>query len=290
MRIKVFSLVLSSLLVSTFSFNSSASNSFPTRDTSSSVIIMGYKEGSKPPYIGSKDDNSGAYQALFSAAAEMIGHELKIVRLPKKRIYHHLKKGDIDFYPSAGYSDKRAQYLYWMANGFLSKQALLSNTIGEEIKDFSLAKGTLLAPLGGSAKHYADNAKDISIQKMGKLPIDKAVLALQLGRGNFYIYDLDTLDYYLKRHKLKTYNEIGMQLHHNAIEKEYTSLKAAFSTNSMHFTKIDNPNFTNKEPQGFFNQKFSPAKESVAFAFQQALKQLQESGYTKSVYQEYFKQ
>ena len=275
MRNKTLSMLFITLSAMVLPSLSSSNDLFPPRANSpEAVLIMGYKEGSKPPYIGPKGDDSGAYQALFSVAAEMIGHTLKIVRLPKKRIYHHLETGEIDFYPSAGYSDKRAQYLFWMANGFLSKQALLSNTIGEEITDFTLAKGTLLAPLGGSAQHHASNAKNVSVQKMGKLPIDKAVLALQLGRGNFYIYDLNTLDFYLKRQKLKSYSELGLQLHNNPIEKEFTSLKAAFSTNSMHFSKVANSAFDSKKPQGFYNQKVKPTKESVAFAFQQALKQL----------------
>lgn len=252
-------------------------------------LIMGYKEGSKPPYIGSVGDNSGAYEALFSQAAQMIGYQLKIVRLPKKRVYQHLLQGQIDFYPASGFSQQRAEYLYWFHNGFLSKQALLSTTIDQEITDFHQAKGTLLAPLGSSAESYAINSPDIKVQKMGILPIDKAILALKLGRGDFYIYDIDIFDYYLKRKQLAGFEELSLRLHPNAIEKEFTSLHAAFSIHSKHFSAIPNPNYNNKKESSFYNQKQIPSNDSVAYSFEQALKYLQETGKTRKIYNKYFK-
>ena len=252
-------------------------------------LTMGYKEGSKPPYIGPVGDNKGAYQELFSQAAQMIGYQLKIVRLPKKRIYQQLSEGRIDFYPSSGFSLERETYLYWLPNGFLSKRALLSKMLNQEITDIYTTKGTLLAPLGSSVEIYATNNPAIKIQKMGILPIDKAILALQLGRGDFYIYDLDTLDYYLKRKKLINFGQISLRLHPNAIEKDYSSLQSAFSTSSKYFSATPNPNYSDKEESSIFNQKKIPSKGSVAYSFEQALKRLQESGKTKKIYNKHFK-
>lgn len=265
-----------------------SSASAPSSSSSPPTLIMGYKEGSKPPYIGPKGDNTGAYQELFSAAADMIGLQLKIKRLPKKRIYKQLEMGEIDFYPSSGFSAKRKSYLYWMPNGFVSKQALLSNIINNEITDFKQTKGVLLSPLGSSVKKYADYNYRISVQKMGELPIDKAVLALRLGRGNFYIYDIDIFDYYLKRKKLKHFEEISLRLHPNAIQKPYTSLHAAFSIHSKHFHALRNPNYQNDKKSGFNNQEFIPAKDSIAAMFENALKKLQSTHKTKAIYNKYF--
>lgn len=253
------------------------------------ILVMGYKEGSKPPYIGGKDDNSGAYQELFSLAAQKIGYKLHIIRLPKKRIYLQLSEGKIDFYPSSGFSQDREEYLYWFPNGFMSKQALLSTKTDQEISDFSQAKGTLLAPLGSSAESYAIANSAINVQKMGVLPIDNAILALQLGRGNFYIYDIDTLDYYLKRNKLTSFEQISLKLHPNAIEKEYASLQSAFSIHSKHFSARPNPDYNTSIEASFYNQKRLPSKDSIAYALQQTLKALQESGETNKIYNKYFK-
>lgn len=252
-------------------------------------IIMGYKEGSKPPYIGNSEDNSGAYQALFSKAAELIGYRLKIVRLPKKRIYLKLSQGEIDFYPSSGFSQTRKEYLYWFSNGIQSKQALLSNRLDYEITDLSQAKGTLLAPLGSSAANYTKGNSELMIQKMGVLPIDKAILALQLDRGNFYIYDIDTLDYYLKRKGLTSFESLSLKLHPNAIEKEYSSLQSAFSIHSKYFTAQANPEYNNKQAESIENQKRIPTENSVAYAFEQALGLLQATGETDKIYNHYFK-
>ena len=258
-------------------------------DTGLPILIMGYKEGSKPPYIGAKNDNSGAYQELFSKAANKIGYQLKIIRLPKKRIYHQLKEGEIDFYPSSGFSEKRASYLYWFPNGFVSKQALLSNITDTEITDFTQAEGILLSPLGSSVNKYAHYNYQISVQKMGVLPIDKAVLALKLDRGNFYIYDIDILDYYLKRQGLQHFEEISLRVHPNAVQKEFSSLHAAFSIYSKHFKSIPNPEYKASKNSGFHNQKLIPSDESIAHAFAEALKELRLSGETGLIYKKYFK-
>ena len=273
------------------SYQNSNSSAIPSQKTKAiqPILIMGYKEGSKPPYIGHKGDNSGAYQELFSKAAKLIGHQLKIIRLPKKRIYQQLDDGKIDFYPSSGFSMTREQYLYWFANGFVSKQALLSNIIDTEIKDFRQAKGILLSPLGSSVEKYANYNYRISVQKMGVLPVDKAILALKLGRGNFYIYDIDIFDYYLKRQNLKSFEGIGLRLHPNAIQKKFASLHSAFSINSKYFKAIPNPHYQNNQKSSFKNQKLIPANDSVAHAFESALQELQSSGETKLIYNKYFK-
>jgi hypothetical protein len=117
--------ILSFLLSLQASLSYSQEKTSLTSPDNKSTIILGYKEGSKPPYIGNKNDNSGAYRELFSKAAEMIGLSLEIVRLPKKRVYHHLKEGDIDFYPSSGFSEKRSQF-FILAGQWLSIETSLS--------------------------------------------------------------------------------------------------------------------------------------------------------------------
>lgn len=261
----------------------------PQNSTLLPTLLMGYKEGSKPPYIGDTGDNSGAYQELFTQAATLIGYQLDIIRLPKKRIYQQLEKGEIDFYPSSGFSVQREAYLYWFKNGFVSKQALLSNKIDTEITDFREAEGILLAPLGSSVEKYANYNYRISVQKMGVLPIDKAVLALKLGRGDFYIYDIDILDYYLKRQNLMRFEEISLRVHPDAIQKEFSSLHAAFSNKSKYFKAVANPQYKDNQKGSFTNQKLVPSSDSVAYAFEEALRKLQTSGETNLIYNKYFK-
>ena len=251
--------------------------------------LWAIKEGSKPPYIGDVNDNSGAYQELFSLAAEKIGHQLKIIRLPKKRIYLQLAAGQIDFYPSSGFSPERSEYLYWLSNGFVTKSALLSTHTDQEITDINTAKGKLLVPLGSSAANYVKENPNIEAQKMGILPIDTAILALRLGRGNFYIYDIDTLDYYLKRKKLRSFEELSLRLHPNAIEKEFSSLYSAFSIHSDYFTPEANPDYDKGKESGYNNQRIRPSKDCLAHAFEQALKELQQAGITDRIYNKYFK-
>lgn len=253
------------------------------------IIVMGYKDKSKFPLIGEKNDNSGLYKELFEKAAKQMGYKLKIVRLPKKRIHNGFKKGSIDFYPGASFSQKRAEYFYYLPNGLQTKEVLLSLKNHTEIIDISKAKGKLIVELGSSKKKWDKKYPGLKIVQMGKLPIKRAITALKKGRGDFFIGDIEPVDYYKKTSNINKYIDIGIKVHRNAINNEFIAMNLGFSRKSSLFTEELNPNFDSSKQITLENFPTKISKECVAYKLYLELEKLKDSGETQKMYDKYFK-
>ncbi len=253
------------------------------------IIVMGYKDKSKPPLIGEKNDNSGLYKDLFEKAANQMGCKLKIVRQPKKRIHIGLKNGSIDFYPGASFSKKRAEYLFYLPNGLQTKEVLLSLNNHTEINDISKVKGRLIIELGSSKINWDIKYPGLQIIQMGKLPIDKVIIILKKGRGDFFIGDIEPVDYYKKISNINKYTDIGIKVHHNAISNEYIAMNLGFSRKSPLFKEEPNPNFDPPMPIALDNIPTKINEECVAYKFYLELVKLKGSGETQKIYDKYFK-
>jgi hypothetical protein len=57
-----------------------------TAGNSTCVLKIGYRTNERPPNIARAPDNSGLYLDLYQKAAEMVGCELQVVRLPKNKV------------------------------------------------------------------------------------------------------------------------------------------------------------------------------------------------------------
>ena len=253
------------------------------------VIVMGYKEKDKMPLIGKKGDDSGLYKELFEKAAKKIGYELKIVRYPKKRVHAGLKAGVFDFYPGASFSKKRAEYLYYLPNGLQTKEVLVSLDDKEEITDMKQAKGKLLIAPGSSKVDWDKKYSGIKIVQMGKLPMKTVIQALKAKRGDFYIADIEVVDYYLKQNNIKNYKDIGIKIHQSAVNKWYIPMYMGFSRNSRLFEEVPNPLFEIDEELSIANFPVNVSKSSIAYRLYKALREFEQSGETKKIYGKYFK-
>lgn len=256
---------------------------------SEKVITMGYKAIAKAPLIGGLQDNTGLYLDLFSLAAERIGYQLKIERLPKKRLHYKLEEGTVDFYPGSSFSQRRARYLYYLPNGLTTKEVLISLNDRPEITDMNQAKGILIAELGSSKLEWGDIYPMLSVATMGKLSLDTVIKALKLGRGDFYIADIEVVDHYLKHKGLESYDDIGIKIHHNAVNNAFIPMYMGFSRKSQLFSEVENPDFNPDNSVSIQNFTTLVEKHSVAYQFHLALEALRTEGITQSLYNEYFK-
>ncbi len=252
------------------------------------IIVMGYKDKSKPPLIGEKNDNSGLYKELFEKAAKQIGYKFKIVRFPKKRVHDGFKKGSIDFYPGASFSKKRSEYLYYLPNGLQTKEVLLSLKSHTEI-DISKVKGKLIVELGSSKIDWDKKYPGLKIVQMGKLPIEKAITFLKKGRGDFFIADIEPVDYYKKNSNINKYADIGIKVHHNAINKEFIAMNLGFSRKSPLFKEELNTNFDSSKQITIENFPTKISEECVAYKLYLELNKMKDSGETQKLYEKYFK-
>lgn len=262
----------------------------PLAHASEKTIIMGYKAISKPPLIGGHGDNAGLYLDLFQKAAERIGYELLIVRIPKKRLHYELSRGIVDFYPGSSFSQKRTGYIYFLPNGLQTKEVLISLNNRPEIKSLDEIEGRLMVELSSSKLEWDQIYPKITISQMGKLSMNKVIEALKTGRGDFYIADIEIVEHYQKVNSLESYEEIGIKIHHNAINQAFIPMYMGFSRKSKLFSEHPNPKFSPDEAISIDNFYTKIDTSSVAYQFYQALDQLKREGYTYQIYDKYFRQ
>jgi ABC-type amino acid transport substrate-binding protein len=252
------------------------------------VLILGYKDDSKMPLIGEMGNDSGAYQELFSKAAEMIGYKLKIVRLPKKRLYQEIEAGTVDFYPGASFSEERAAYMCFLDNGFQTKEILITKKGVKNITDFSKVSGILLVDIGGSKENFDQVYKNIKLNKVGSLAFEQALEIIVSGRSDFYIADIEEIEYYQKLKGFKSYEDIGLTIHYNTFG-DYQPMYMGFSMNSKLFKAADNPKYNKANPLSYTNTPKTAAAGCVAYQFYEALMKLKKSGETAKIHDKYFK-
>lgn len=262
----------------------------PVTNASDKTIIMGYKAIAKPPLIGSNGDNSGLYFDLFQKAAERIGYELLVVRIPKKRLHFELARGTVDFYPGSSFSQKRTGYLFYLPNGLQTKEVLVSLNYWPEINSMDEVEGRLIVELSSSKLEWDQIYPKLTISQMSKLSMEKVIEALKTGRGDFYIADIEIVDHYQKQNNLENYEEIGVKIHPDAVNKAFIPMNMGFSRKSKLFSEYPNPNFSPDDDISIENFYTIVDQDSVAYQFYQALDQLKQEGYTQKLYDQYFKQ
>lgn len=253
------------------------------------VINMTYKDGGKPPLINIAPDNSGAYLDLFSKAAEKIGCAIKVDRMPKKRLHKMLADGKLDFYPGASFSKKRANYLYYIKNGFETGELGMTRIDVAEITDLqqlNTLKPLWMMELGSSKKAMADEL-GIEAHLMPSIDIDTAVKMLTHKRAGFYIAEKEPLDYFLKKDGHSSYKELGVKLHPNCCGGVHP-MYLGFSRFSPHFSEKDNPAYDSAQPVSPENFPTMVDEGCVAYKFGQALLELQKNGETRKIYNKYF--
>ncbi len=272
------------LILSFFVFASATSFSFAGKE-----IKMVYKEGGKLPLIAKMPDNTGAYMELFSKAAKKIGCTIKVSRMPKKRLHYKLEKGELDFYPGASFSTKRAKYLYYIENGFMTGDYGITSVNTSDIFDYQQIKEfdlTWLMELGSSKLELA-NEIGTKTQSVYHADIELARKLVTNGRKIFYIADKELVDYYLKKKGVASFREAGLKVHPNCCEGDMP-MHMGFSRLSPLFKEKANPEYD-------ATRKLSPANfptivdpECVAAKLGQALKEMKADGETDKIYKKYF--
>ena len=253
------------------------------------VLKMAYKEGDKIPLIAKMPDNSGAYSDLFDAAAKKIGCRLEVVRLPKKRLHAQLAKGKLDFYPGASFSKKRAKYLYYMENGFLTGEYGLSPIKIPDLHSFGDVKKLGLVWLMEHGGSKIDTAKKlgIKIQKVDFVDINIARKLFTKKRSQFYVVDKELIDYYPKREKITSFEKIGLKIHKNCCGGDFP-MYLGFSRFSPHFKENSNPNYDNSKKLSQNNFPVIVSPGTIAHRLGEALQGMKKSGSAKTIYDDYF--
>lgn len=253
------------------------------------VITMGYKDREKMPLIGNEFDNKGLYYELFTKAAHNIGYKIDIERFPKKRLHFRFKKGVTDFYPGASFSLKRGEYLYYLPNGLETKEVLVTLDSPKEYKSLDELKGKLLIELGSSKSEITKKYPKIKTVQKTTLSMQSVINALQNKIADFYIADIEVVDYYKKQEGFYSYKNIGIKIHYNTINKEFIPMYLGFSRKSPLFSEGSNPYFDKTKGISIDNFPTKISKDCVAYKLYNSLMDLKKEGETKRLYNKYFK-
>lgn len=246
------------------------------------VLKMGYRTTARLPNIEAKPSNKGVYQDLYSEAAKRIGCELEIHRLPKKRILRDLGRGTLDFYPGLTFREERSLYIHFFPNGLPSADIGLTRVEVSEINSFYDLKGkTVLRAFGGSSVD-ADKY-GVTLKTPPELSFNKAIEIILNKQADFYEDEIGTLSYYLKSHPRA--DELKFHLHCCG---GLTELTVGFSRASPHLKEEVNPDYDVQKELAYDNFPTRLATRTIAYRFQQALKELKEDGFTDNVFQKYY--
>ena len=248
------------------------------------TLTMGYRETAREPFIGKSGDNSGIYFDIYSAAAKKMNIDLKIIRLPKKRVLRAMKEGKIDFYPGFKFTKERSDYIYYIKNGLSGGW-----NIGISLQSFPLI--TNIKQLGGRRVVTAagspdinilSSVKDVKVNHVHTLDIKKVIALLRKKRHDFYIDYHDTIKYHLK-----TYNIKDIKVHPNCCGRK-KPMYLGFSRKSNNFNEIVNPKYEDKLPISIENFPTVILKNSLAYRLDITLKQMEKSGEIKTIFNKYF--
>ncbi|WP_367987750.1 substrate-binding periplasmic protein [Vibrio sp. NTOU-M3] len=249
--------------------------------TYSCTLTMGYRTSDRAPLIAAAPNNNGLYKHFYQLVAEKLGCELNIIRGPKKRILKQLQDGDVDFYPGFNFNEARANYTFYIENGFPGGEIGISRQDFPQITALKQLEGhTILQALG--SPDFVRNLENVKIYTVPDMSITKAIGFLRKKRGDFYIYNRTSLLYYLKTHHIE-----DIQVHPNCcggVEPIYLG----FSRQSIHFKEQPNLDF---DQNGNFSPNNFPTKleeTSLAYKMMQVLLQMKESGETEAIYQQYY--
>lgn len=242
-------------------------------------MTMGYRLNQRPPLIAEFPDNSGLYVDLYRQALAKINCKLHILREPKQRLMQKLKSGELDFYPGATFTTERANFLYFIKNGLSDSYIALSapNTPAMDSM-YALRERILLVPHGGP-RHNAEFYGAI-IRKIEDLDIGQAIELLKKGKGDYFIYNGESIRYFLKLHP----QDITLRPCCGNPRPMYLG----FSKQSKHIQLLNNPVYVLEQPISITNYPERLDPNSNARKLELALQSMIESGEVSALYQQYY--
>ena len=244
-------------------------------------LVMGYRTNGRLPLIQAAPSNAGLYRDLYRQAAADIGCRLEIRRLPKRRVLLGLQSGEIDFYPGFSFDRERADYAQFIANGLSHGYGILSRRNLADIHSWRDLQGKVAVVAAGASTELLERHQ-IRLAYVHDLDLPKAARLLMNSKADVYLYDNDTINYFLKQHP-----DLPLKSHPCCHPRKAMFL--GFSRRSRHFRAVDNPDYDPQQPLSPANQPRQPADGTVAARLATALSALKQQGAIDRLYQGYYR-
>ncbi len=242
------------------------------------TLVLAYPERQRLPFMAEAPSNEGIYRDVFSRAAALIGYELTILRLPKKRLFQYMREGRVDLYPGS-FSRDRVATMNWMEFGLMTKEVCITRDEVPPIDDLAKAPPLrLLHEIGDSRAGFNKLYPNLTPVEFGaRIDLDLAVTLLKGRRGDLFIIEKQPLQHYLAIHKLASLNEIGLTYHEHCIGREQPVL-LGFARASKYYAERLNPEYERSRPLAPGNLPTVIDERSVAGQLRQALKEMEARG------------
>ncbi len=247
---------------------------------SACTLSMGYRMNGRAPLIGVAPDNSGLYIELYQKAANRIGCNLVVVRLPKKRILNDMEKGKIDFYPGFNFTEKRARFAYYFENGLPGGDIGISRTDFPEITDLKQLETKILFLAKGGANI---DVPGVRVKRPSNLTLDRVIKLIHKKRGDFYIYNKSSIEYHLKINNIS-----NLKIHADCCGG-IQPLYLGFSRKSPNYREIKNPNYDSSKPTSIKNFPVIVPRQVTANKFARELAAMKKQGESRKLYLDYYK-
>ena len=247
------------------------------------TLVMGYKTVEKLPYIEKAPDNSGFYFELYNTAIKRMGHELQIVRLPKKKIMALMREGKVDFYPGLSFSQDNAAMMYFINTGVPGGHMGLSRQDFPDITQVNDLKGSTVIRSVGSTDFYAD-IPEIKSMVVPELTPTQAIIEIIGEKADFYRTTIPALDFYIKAHP-KVLRLI--KLHPNCCGGK-KPFYLGFSKYSKHIQEEKNPAYDPLKPDSPENFPTRLVKGCLAYQLNEILREMERREEIGILYYKYF--
>ncbi|XZG71456.1 hypothetical protein ACTSKR_06245 [Chitinibacteraceae bacterium HSL-7] len=247
------------------------------------VLVMGYPEREKEPFIAEQPDNRGLYHDLFSTAARHLGYRLEVRRASKRRVFEEMSEGTIDFYPGSLTAD-RVGVMNWMMNGLIAREVCVTRMSVGELSDLASAPPMRVLTEQGASKATIDQRfPQLTPVIFGpKVSLEQALKLMQAGRGELFIIEEAAYRAYLKSHHLKSLASRGARVHLRCLEAPYPML-IGFSRHSRYYAEMPNPTYRADEAISLDNLPYRVDPHSVAGRFAAELMRMKHSGETARI-------
>ena len=241
-------------------------------------LVLGYPEREKNPFIADAPSNDGIFQDVLRVATERIGAELRIERLPKKRIFQYMREGRVDLYPGSPTPD-RNDVMSWISFGFPAKNVCL---VRSDIKPFRHLRDApalrLIYEVGDSRANFPDQYPQLKgIAAAAQLSTEDAVRMLRNNYGDLFVTQRETYLFYLRTQQLDSLDRFKIRYEEDCTGpgREYV---LGVAKKSRHYAGLPNPDYRPGKPISLYNQPSRIDPASLAGRLRDTLLEMQESG------------
>ena len=251
------------------------------------VLVMAYPERERNPFIAEKPADDGAYKEIFSTAADRIGMQLKIVRLPKKRIFQYMLDHKVDFYPGS-YSTERDGLMNWIDFGLKLKYICLSRPDVAPIHGLENAPPLrLIHEIGDSMSRINETYPNITPVVLGpRIDMPQAIRLLTGKRGDLYMIFKPVFLHFMQSNNYSSVETFGLRYHEDCAGFS-SQVLVGFSVYSRYYREEVNPNFNASMGKSATNQPMRISPGSLAGKFEEALHKMNESGEVQRIIANY---